>query len=67
VSRDEGEPAIELVAARVTKAERSAIEALAERHDRSASREVRRAIRFYLARFDEAQALLSKAGPGGDQ
>jgi hypothetical protein len=47
-----------MIAARVAPAERVAIEDLARRGDRTPSREVRRAIRFYLAHWDEADAFL---------
>jgi hypothetical protein len=47
-----------MIAARVAPAERVAIEDLARRCDRTPSREVRRAIRFYLAHWEAADAFL---------
>jgi len=47
-----------MVAARVSPSERVAIERLARASDRTPSREVRRAIRFYLAHSEAADAFL---------
>lgn len=47
-----------MIAARVSPAERVAIERVARGSDRSPSREVRRAIRFYLAHLEAADAFL---------
>jgi predicted transcriptional regulator len=60
-----------MVAARVSPAERAAVERLAQANDRTASREVRRAIRFYLAHAREAEQFLrartgEPLGRGGD-
>jgi hypothetical protein len=44
--------------ARVTNTERAEIAELARIHDRTPSREIRRAIRFYVANFDLADRVL---------
>lgn len=44
------------VSTRLSEADAAALERLAARHDRSLSREVGRAIRFYLAHPDAATA-----------
>lgn len=46
------------VVARVSVEERQQISDLARRGDRTPSREIRRAIRFYLARYEEADRAL---------
>lgn len=49
--------------ARVSESERAGITHLARVHDRTPSREIRRAIRFYLTNFDLAdRALREQAG-----
>ncbi len=52
---------VELVTARVTGKEKADLERVARTHDRTLSREVRRAIRFYLSHLQEAEAALSQA------
>lgn len=47
-----------MIAARVAPSERVAIEDLARQCDRTPSREVRRAIRFYLAHWEAADVFL---------
>lgn len=47
-----------MVGARVSKQERDNLDRLAKLHDRTPSREVHRAIRFYLAHYDEADRFL---------
>lgn len=67
MSRDstiDGETA-RTVAARVSPGELRALEEVARANDRSASREVRRAIRFYLAHLEEADRFL-RAGALGE-
>lgn len=49
-----------MVAARVAPEEREAIARLAWMHDRTPSREVRRAIRFYVGNFEAAEEFLRK-------
>jgi hypothetical protein len=49
------------IVGRVTEGERAALVALARRHDRTPSREVRRAVRFYIARYREAERYLGRA------
>ena len=44
--------------ARVSESERAGIAHLARIHDRTPSREIRRAIRFYLSNFDAADRAL---------
>ena len=44
--------------ARVSDAERAGISHLARIHDRTPSREIRRAIRFYVANFELADRML---------
>ena len=53
-----------MIAARVAPAERAAIEDLARRCDRTPSREIRRAIRFYLAHWEAADAFLRDQATG---
>jgi predicted transcriptional regulator len=45
-----------MIAARISPSERAAVERLAKANDRTASREVRRAIRYYLAHPEAADA-----------
>jgi len=53
------------VGARISPEERKALELLAREHDRTASREVRRAIRFYISHFELAdRALRERVGTG---
>jgi hypothetical protein len=51
------------VAARVTREERAAIERVARTNDRTTSREIRRAIRFYLENLDAASWFLREEIP----
>ena len=46
------------VAARLSPSERAGIVRLAKAHDRTVSREVSRAIRFYVANQDDAEQYL---------
>lgn len=55
-----------MIAARVSAAERTAIERLSQINDRTASREVRRAIRFYLAHADSAAEFLRQQASEGE-
>jgi hypothetical protein len=47
-----------LVAARVSTEERRAIERLATANDRTPSREVSRAVRYYISNFEDADRVL---------
>lgn len=54
-----------IVGARVTPEERGHLDRLAKIHDRTPSREVHRAIRFYLAHYDEADRFLRDEADAG--
>ncbi len=54
-----------MVAARVSPAERVGIWQAAQLSDRTPSREIRRAIRFYLAHTEAADAFLRGQGSDG--
>lgn len=47
-----------LVAARITSKEQEAIERVARTNDRTLSREIRRAIRYYLTNLEAAERAL---------
>ena len=47
-----------MMGVRVSLDERAALEGLAQEHDRTASREIRRAIRFYLGNVARADRYL---------
>jgi hypothetical protein len=49
-----------MIAARISPGERVAIERIARANDRTASREVRRAIRFYLGNLEQAGSYLGE-------
>jgi hypothetical protein len=53
-------PAEVTIAARVTRSERDALARQARLSDRSVSRELRRAIRFYIEHFDTVDAALKR-------
>jgi hypothetical protein len=57
-SADAPDRATATLVSRVSQEERVAVTRLAHAHDRTPSREVRRAIRFYLTNFDLADRLL---------
>jgi hypothetical protein len=54
------------LAARVTPGERAELQALARANDRSVSREVRRAVLFYLARAEEAERFFRATYESGE-
>jgi len=60
-------PGTALVTARLSPQERAAIDRLARAHDRTLSREVRRAIRFYVSNFALVERALRPDEPGADQ
>jgi predicted transcriptional regulator len=55
-----------LVTARLSPEERAAIGRLARAHDRTLSREVRRAIRFYVSNFVLVEQALGASDPQVD-
>lgn len=55
------------VVARVGVKERDELVRLARAHDRTPSREIRRAVRFYLTRYDEADRALREQAEGEQQ
>lgn len=57
-SADTRNQAAATLVARVSQDERAGIARLARAHDRTPSREARRAIRFYLTNFDLVDRLL---------
>jgi len=57
---EQGTKGTSLLAARVSAEEREAIERLARSNDRSPSREVRRAVRYYIAHFEAVDEVLRK-------
>ena len=68
--RTRSETAGAMVAARVTPTEHEGIERVARANDRTLSREIRRAIRYYLSHLDaaeidlkaEAESAVERAG-----
>jgi hypothetical protein len=52
-----------LITARIHADDRAILERLALRHDRSPSREVRRAVRFYIRHYEIADAYLRQDRP----
>jgi hypothetical protein len=54
------------ISARLSDADATALERLAARHDRSLSREIGRAIRFYLAHPEAATSPIPSRSRGGD-
>jgi hypothetical protein len=59
------ERALATLVARVSESERTGIAHLARIHDRTPSREIRRAIRFYLSNFDLADRALRDQATAG--
>ena len=57
-SAQNDERAVATLVARVSESERAGIAQLARIHDRTPSREIRRAIRFYLRNYDLADQTL---------
>lgn len=53
-----------ILAGRISIAERHAIDHVARANDRTPSREVRRAVRFYLAHLEAADAFLRDQSTG---
>jgi predicted transcriptional regulator len=47
------------VSARISSRERAALDQLAEQHDRTQSREIRRAIRVYIEHYELAERILA--------
>ena len=58
------DPAGRPISARLAESDAAALEALATRHDRSLSREIARAIRFYLAHPQAATSPIPSPTPG---
>ena len=50
------------ISARVTDEERQNIQSLAKKNDRTSSREIGRAIRFYVSHAEEVNEALQKMG-----